>query len=97
MPRELPGLYWDHEKNRYFPLSSKPKPKVDVEPTRAPHHTRRAIDTDHSSDQGYPEAHKRHAHYRAVEQLKVSLRSVDKERAIQYADTHPLERHQKTD
>ncbi|TFK52231.1 hypothetical protein OE88DRAFT_1678258 [Heliocybe sulcata] len=25
MPRELPGLYFDEEKNRYFPLSSKPK------------------------------------------------------------------------
>lgn len=25
MPVELPGLYWDEERNRYFPLSSKPK------------------------------------------------------------------------
>ncbi|KZT09248.1 uncharacterized protein LAESUDRAFT_722980 [Laetiporus sulphureus 93-53] len=25
MPRELPGLYWNEEKQRYFPLSSKPK------------------------------------------------------------------------
>ncbi|KAF5315109.1 hypothetical protein D9619_007379 [Psilocybe cf. subviscida] len=25
MPRELPGLYWDESRNRYFPLSSKPK------------------------------------------------------------------------
>ncbi|KAF8073882.1 hypothetical protein FPV67DRAFT_1560201 [Lyophyllum atratum] len=25
MPAELPGLYWDEERNRYFPLSSKPK------------------------------------------------------------------------
>ncbi|KDQ62614.1 hypothetical protein JAAARDRAFT_66305 [Jaapia argillacea MUCL 33604] len=24
MPRELPGFYWDEEKRRYFPLSSKP-------------------------------------------------------------------------
>ncbi|EIW59411.1 uncharacterized protein TRAVEDRAFT_46720 [Trametes versicolor FP-101664 SS1] len=24
MPRELPGMYWDEEKNRYFPLSSRP-------------------------------------------------------------------------
>ncbi|KZT67254.1 hypothetical protein DAEQUDRAFT_758259 [Daedalea quercina L-15889] len=28
MPKELPGLYWDEEKNRYFPLSMKPKPLV---------------------------------------------------------------------
>ncbi|KAG5646518.1 hypothetical protein DXG03_003285 [Asterophora parasitica] len=25
MPMQLPGLYWDAERNRYFPLSSKPK------------------------------------------------------------------------
>lgn len=25
MPRDLPGLYWDEEKKRYFPLTSKPK------------------------------------------------------------------------
>ena len=24
MPRDLPGLYWDAERNRYFPLSSRP-------------------------------------------------------------------------
>ncbi|KAH9851681.1 hypothetical protein C2E23DRAFT_732503 [Lenzites betulinus] len=24
MPRDLPGMYWDEEKKRYFPLSSKP-------------------------------------------------------------------------
>lgn len=23
-PLELPGLYWDEERNRYFPISSKP-------------------------------------------------------------------------
>ena len=25
MPKELPGFYWDEAKNRYFPISSKPK------------------------------------------------------------------------
>ncbi|KAF5382476.1 hypothetical protein D9615_003020 [Tricholomella constricta] len=25
MPADLPGFYWDDERNRYFPLSSKPK------------------------------------------------------------------------
>ncbi|KAF9006880.1 WD40 repeat-like protein [Hymenopellis radicata] len=24
MPRDLPGLYWDEERNRYFPISAKP-------------------------------------------------------------------------
>lgn len=27
MPMELPGFYFDIEKNRYFPLSSRPTPK----------------------------------------------------------------------
>ncbi|PPQ70617.1 hypothetical protein CVT25_011983 [Psilocybe cyanescens] len=26
MPAEFPGLYWDETRNRYFPLSSRPKP-----------------------------------------------------------------------
>jgi WD repeat-containing protein 21A len=25
MPKDLPGFYWDEERNRYFPLSSRPK------------------------------------------------------------------------
>src|SRR6266702_8780790 len=28
MPKELPGFYFDAEKNRYFPLSSKPVGEV---------------------------------------------------------------------
>ncbi|KAG1745878.1 uncharacterized protein EDB91DRAFT_129480 [Suillus paluster] len=28
MPRELPGLYWDEEKQRYFPLSSTRRPHI---------------------------------------------------------------------
>jgi len=26
MPANLPGFYWDETRNRYFPISSKPKP-----------------------------------------------------------------------
>ncbi|KAG2127887.1 hypothetical protein BD769DRAFT_1459840 [Suillus cothurnatus] len=28
MPRELPGLYWDEEKQRYFPLALSRRPQV---------------------------------------------------------------------
>ncbi|KAH9936563.1 uncharacterized protein B0H18DRAFT_974429 [Fomitopsis serialis] len=28
MPKELPGLYWDEDKKRYFPLAMKPKPPI---------------------------------------------------------------------
>ncbi|TFK73642.1 hypothetical protein BDN72DRAFT_875735 [Pluteus cervinus] len=34
MPAELPGFYWDEERNRYFPLSS--RPKTTLTPTVAP-------------------------------------------------------------
>ncbi|KAF9524251.1 hypothetical protein CPB83DRAFT_774106 [Crepidotus variabilis] len=30
MPATLPGLYWDETRNRYFPLSSKPKVKEEI-------------------------------------------------------------------
>ncbi|KII91097.1 hypothetical protein PLICRDRAFT_39705 [Plicaturopsis crispa FD-325 SS-3] len=33
MPKDLPGFYFDEAKNRYFPLSSRPKPEVDVAAT----------------------------------------------------------------
>ncbi|GBE83050.1 hypothetical protein BKA93DRAFT_822511 [Sparassis latifolia] len=34
MPRELPGLYYDEEKKRYFPLSSKPQAPPVIRPKR---------------------------------------------------------------
>src|SRR5262245_24224528 len=33
VPRELPGLYFDQAKNRYFPLSSQPRQTSAVEPS----------------------------------------------------------------
>ncbi|KAI0754731.1 hypothetical protein C8Q80DRAFT_1094670 [Daedaleopsis nitida] len=41
MPRDLPGLYWDEEKRRYFPLASRPAdrrpaPLPDPPPTERP-------------------------------------------------------------
>ncbi|KIM63386.1 hypothetical protein SCLCIDRAFT_1214275 [Scleroderma citrinum Foug A] len=39
MPRDLPGMYWDEERNRYFPLSSTPpchKERADSKPSRVP-------------------------------------------------------------
>ncbi|KDR82519.1 hypothetical protein GALMADRAFT_134123 [Galerina marginata CBS 339.88] len=35
MPAELPGLYWDEARNRYFPLSSRPKQPQSQPPNAA--------------------------------------------------------------
>ena len=44
MPTELPGFYWDEAKNRYFPISSRPKQALSPPP-----HTAQK-DTDSSKD-----------------------------------------------
>ena len=33
MPKDLPGLYWDEEKKRYFPLASRPAGSASSNPT----------------------------------------------------------------
>lgn len=57
-PRELPGFYFDAERNRYFPLSSRPKPTVSapsparsVQTTEGPSRKRRKFG-DALSDSG---------------------------------------------
>ncbi|KAF8918911.1 hypothetical protein CPB85DRAFT_1279332 [Mucidula mucida] len=42
MPRDLPGLYWDEERNRYFPISAKPAnaPMAATPVPAAPHSKR---------------------------------------------------------
>ncbi|KAI8994235.1 hypothetical protein BD414DRAFT_457838 [Trametes punicea] len=39
MPRDLPGMYWDEEKRRYFPLSSRRAGKPPTAPASVPHVT----------------------------------------------------------
>lgn len=36
MPAEFPGFYWDEARNRYFPLSSKPKALTLARPPPSP-------------------------------------------------------------
>jgi hypothetical protein len=40
MPKDLPGLYWDEERSRYFPLSSRPKRAPPPAETITSHHTK---------------------------------------------------------
>jgi DDB1- and CUL4-associated factor 4 len=49
MPAELPGFYFDEERNRYFPLSKKPK-NVTIAPTISTktHHAKPAPDASRS-------------------------------------------------
>ena len=39
MPKDLPGLYWDEERSRYFPLSSRTK-RPPLADTITSHHTK---------------------------------------------------------
>lgn len=40
MPKDLPGFYWDEERSRYFPLSSRPKRAPPPAETITSHHTK---------------------------------------------------------
>jgi len=40
MPKDLPGLYWDEERSRYFPLSSRTKRAPPPAETITSHHTK---------------------------------------------------------
>jgi hypothetical protein len=43
MPKDLPGLYWDEERNRYFPISSRPKQPPPPPATITSRHTGKTI------------------------------------------------------
>ncbi|KAG5636495.1 hypothetical protein H0H81_007829 [Sphagnurus paluster] len=50
MPAELPGFYWDAERNRYFPLSSKPKQdKPAPQQSGTPRSRNEVLDSDAST------------------------------------------------
>ena len=64
MPRELPGFYFDAEKNRYFPSSSKKEgksqhPPDDARSPAAPPHTSDAVAPSPSSSTPLPQTRRR--------------------------------------
>lgn len=38
MPRDLPGLYWDEQRKRYFPLSARPAAQTQAGPSNPNRH-----------------------------------------------------------
>ncbi|GLB38232.1 putative protein modification by small protein conjugation or removal [Lyophyllum shimeji] len=91
MPAELPGLYWDAERNRYFPLASKPKPTPKA-PTPAP-----TSDRGTSAEEDRPARHLKRkrtsSRWHITESARTTCYSNKRHQAVheilcsQYADT----------
>lgn len=76
MPRELPGFYFDPEKNRYFPSSSKKERKShhpDARPPAARPHTSEAAASEPSSSSSLPQTCRRPTDtWHALQQLRLA-------------------------
>ncbi|EGO24052.1 hypothetical protein SERLADRAFT_439356 [Serpula lacrymans var. lacrymans S7.9] len=80
MPRELPGFYWDAERNRYFPISSKPKPKIDTGLANSERPVRPLPATSSDDSDRSSKRRRRSTHYHVTESVRSSTRGIDKER-----------------
>ncbi|KAG1774887.1 hypothetical protein EV702DRAFT_1121669 [Suillus placidus] len=82
MPRELPGLYWDEEKQRYFPLASSRRPQVagpsTLHPPTRPQSAPQARGESHNLKR-----HRNRSLLRAREDAKFSFRTTHKNKLIQ--------------
>ncbi|KAG0704250.1 hypothetical protein DFH29DRAFT_912536 [Suillus ampliporus] len=81
MPRELPGLYWDEEKQRYFPLSSTQRSRIATAstshlPTKPPPN---ATGDSHNIN---VKRHKIRSLLRANEDARSSLRAAHKNKLM---------------
>ncbi|EGN98473.1 hypothetical protein SERLA73DRAFT_91858 [Serpula lacrymans var. lacrymans S7.3] len=83
MPRELPGFYWDAERNRYFPISSKPKPKIDTGLANSERPVRPLPATSSDDSDRSSKRRRRSTHYHVTESVRSSTRGIDKERGAQ--------------
>jgi hypothetical protein len=77
MPKELPGFYFDPEKNRYFPLSSKKSHHPHAPDARSPAarpHTPEAGAPSPSSSTSLPQTHRRSTTdtWHALQQLRIA-------------------------
>ena len=93
MPRDLPGLYWDEDKNRYFPLSMKPKPPVGyVNPKPSPklEHSRRSTSASNEPSRKRRRVEGGVPTFSALEKLRTSYGSAThRQRALQYVSRRP--------
>lgn len=98
MPRDLPGLYWDEEKKRYFPESSRParatsKPAHSSEAAPSqPQQSRRRRRSPQRTGSESPPPKRQHAvddaqsvsAWRSFSALRESSLSVHRRRCVQY-------------
>ncbi|KAF9807350.1 hypothetical protein IEO21_08262 [Rhodonia placenta] len=95
MPRDLPGLYWDEEKKRYFPLTSKPKTLPGrVLPGVHPEHAGHRLPLQAPLDEGPLPKRRRlyaerygHPTWNAAETVRTSLGSSRRSRVLHWDGT----------
>ncbi|KAG2342166.1 hypothetical protein BDR05DRAFT_1026920 [Suillus weaverae] len=87
MPRELPGLYWDEEKQRYFPLASSRRPQIaspsTLHPPTRPQSAPQATGESHNLKR-----HRNRSLLRAMEEARFSFRTTHKNKLIQRPKSH---------
>jgi hypothetical protein len=83
MPRELPGLYWDEDRQRYFPLSSARRPHVTAQSSSHPHTKPQSVPPA-NRDSHNCKRHKIRALLRASEDARSSLHTGHKNKLMQY-------------
>lgn len=76
MPRELPGLYWDEEKQRYFPLTSSRRSQV-VGPN-----TSTKLQSAPQARTGESKRHRNRSLLRAREDARLSFRTTHKDKLM---------------
>ncbi len=96
MPRDLPGLYWDEEKKRYFPISSRPAGSTPTHPaataSQPQKHGKRRRRSPRRTSSDSPSPKRQHAAddaqspnaWRSFNALRGSALTVHRRRCVQY-------------
>ncbi|KAG2155918.1 uncharacterized protein EDB93DRAFT_1247559 [Suillus bovinus] len=91
MPRELPGLYWDEEKQRYFPLASSRRPQVAGPSTSYLPTKLQSLAAPQATGESYNlNKHRPRALLRAREDARSSFRATHKNKLMQYVSLYRM-------
>lgn len=85
MPQELPGLYWDEEKQRYFPLASSRRPQAVGPSTLHPPTKPQSLAAPQATGESHNlKRHRTRSLLRAREDARFSFRTAHKNKLMQY-------------